>query len=99
MALAIAGSEGRKCAAMDIGNTYLEADMGTEEVYIELDASTAKMLVKLFPELDSKINEHGKIVARLAKAPYGCVVSVVPVGNVHHSSIVERTSGHRRHNR
>jgi hypothetical protein len=48
--------------------------MADEEVFIEHDASTAKMLVKLFPELDSKINEHGKIVARLAKALYGCVV-------------------------
>lgn len=75
MALAIAGSEGRKCAAMDIGNAYLEADMGDEEVFIELDAITAKMLTKLFPELQCKVNENGKIVAKLAKALYGCVVS------------------------
>jgi hypothetical protein len=75
MALAIAGSEGRKCAAMDIGNAYLEADMGNEEVFIELDATTAKMLTKQFPELECKVDENGKIVAKLAKALYGCVVS------------------------
>jgi hypothetical protein len=75
MALAIAGAEGRRCAALDIGNAYLEAEMGSEEVYVELDPAVVKIAARMEPSLQRYISEKGTIAARLNKALYGCVQS------------------------
>jgi hypothetical protein len=42
MALAIAGAESRGCAAIDIGNAFLEADMRDEDIYVELDLAVVQ---------------------------------------------------------
>jgi hypothetical protein len=75
MTLAVAGAEGRRCAALDVGNAYLEAEMGHEEVYVELDPTAAMIAKQLDPTLAQFEDDRGVITAKLKKALYGCVQS------------------------
>lgn len=72
--LAIAAKERRKIRILDIGNAFLEASMKTgEEVYVELDHVSSRILAMLDSSIASFMGENGKFVARLDKALYGCI--------------------------
>jgi hypothetical protein len=60
---------------MDIGNAYLEASMGDEDVFIELDTFVVATAKRLGYDLDEYADGKGRVVARLDKALYGCVQS------------------------
>jgi hypothetical protein len=75
LTLAVAGAEGRRCAALDVGNAYLEAEMGDDEVYVELDPTSAMIAKQLDPSLAQYEDSRGIITAKLKKALYGCVQS------------------------
>lgn len=74
-ALAIAGAEGRRIAAMDIANAYLEASTGEEQLYVQLDRGVSSRISRLDPSFARYRNDDGRIVAKLKKALYGCVIS------------------------
>jgi hypothetical protein len=73
--LSIAAAEGRALAVMDIGNAYLEASVGNETIFVQLDRSVSHAMVKLRPSIAKFRNDKGRIVAKLQKALYGCVIS------------------------
>jgi hypothetical protein len=73
--LSIAAAEGRSLAVMDIGNAYLEASVGNEKIFVQLDRSVSHAMIKLRPSMATFRNDKGRIVAKLNKALYGCVVS------------------------
>jgi hypothetical protein len=68
-------AEGRRCAAIDIGNAYLEASIGSEEVFIELDSNVVAASKRLGKDLSGFADVRGKVVAKLRKVLYGCVQS------------------------
>jgi hypothetical protein len=74
--VAIAGSEGRKCATIDIGGAFLNADhrMGIK-VHVRLDSLLAKILVKLDKTWTEFLEADGTMVVELDKALYGCIES------------------------
>ena len=74
---AIAAYEKRSAAVVDIGGAFLNADMNTGiKVYMRLDRTLSKMLIKLDGRYDKYCDAKGNIVVRLDKALYGCVESV-----------------------
>jgi hypothetical protein len=68
MTLAVAGAEGHRCAALDVGSAYLEAEMGDETVYVELDHTAAMIAKQLDPALAKYEDGRAAITARLRKA-------------------------------
>lgn len=74
--LAVAAKERRKLRVLDIGNAFLEADMKSgEEVYVELDQMSSRILGMIDPTTVPFLDDKGKFVARLDKALYGCIQS------------------------
>ena len=74
--LALAAKERRHIRVVDIGNAFLEAEMKSgEDVYVELDEVSSRLLGMIDNSIRPMIGENGKIVARLDKALYGCIQS------------------------
>jgi hypothetical protein len=74
--LAIAAKEKRHIRVLDIGNAFLEANMKTgEDVYIELDTVSSRILAMIDNTIAPLMGENGKFVAKLDKALYGCIQS------------------------
>ena len=72
----IAAYEKRNAVVVDIGGAYLNADMNTGTlVYMRLDATMSRMMMKLDPGYEQFVDNKGCIVVRLDKALYGCVES------------------------
>ena len=72
----IAAHEERKAAVVDIGGAYLNADMNTGvDVYMRLDRTMSKMMMKLDDSYAKFADDRGSIVVKLDKALYGCVKS------------------------
>jgi hypothetical protein len=75
MELAIAGAEGRRCAAIDIGNAFLEADVRDEDIYVEMDPAVVQAAKEIDRSPETYETTRGTIVAKLRKALGGCVRS------------------------
>ena len=76
MILAVAAKERRHIRILDIGNAFLEAEMKSgEDVYVELDKVSSRILSMLDKSIIHLIGEDGKYVAKLDKALYGCIQS------------------------
>ena len=74
--LDIAAKERRHILSFDIGAAYLHAELTGVDVYMELDALTSALLVKMLPDEYSQfIDENGKILVKLDKSLYGLVES------------------------
>jgi hypothetical protein len=73
MTLAIARAKGRRCTAMDICNAYLEASMGSEELFVEFYPSVVNASKRLNSDLGQYADDNGRVVAKLNKVRYGCV--------------------------
>ena len=72
----IAAFEKRKAAVVDIGGAYLNAEMNTGiDVYMRLDSTISKMMIKLDTSYEQFADRKGCIVVKLDKALYGCVES------------------------
>jgi hypothetical protein len=73
--LAIAATEKRKVIVVDIGDAFLHADLAPTgiDVFMRLDSTMARMLVKLDPSYNNFVEDKGTIVVKLDKALYGCV--------------------------
>ena len=73
---AIAAHEGRKCATIDLGGAFLNADINTGiKVHVRLDAIVAKLLLLLDDSYAEFMEKDGTIVVQLDKALYGCIES------------------------
>ena len=72
----IAAYEKRKGAVVDIRGAFLNADMNTGvDVYMRLDRTMSKMMIKLDDSYEKFADDRGCIVVKLDKALYGCVES------------------------
>jgi hypothetical protein len=69
--LAIAKTERRHVATMDIGSAYLNADMSKENVIMILDKTVAEQYIKVKPEYKGLLTEKGELYVKLEKALYG----------------------------
>ena len=72
---AIAAQERRHVVTVDIAGAYLNADMGDQEVLMNLDKTLAEILVKLKPEYKPFLRPDGTMIVKLTKALYGCIES------------------------
>jgi hypothetical protein len=76
MIAAIASSEKRKVATVDIGGAYLNAPMKDSEVLMKLDPTLSTYMTELYPnEYKDKVDVRGTITVKLEKALYGCIES------------------------
>ena len=75
LVLALAAKEGREVGVADIGTAYLNADIGDEEIYIEVDQFVTSYLQKYKPEMQPFVDDTGRLVLKLEKALYGCIQS------------------------
>jgi hypothetical protein len=75
--VAIAASEQRKVAVMDIGGAYLNADMPDTgpKVHMRTEPRLAKILADAHPEYRKALGPKGELILRLRKAVYGCIES------------------------
>ena len=69
--LAIAKSEKRHLATIDIGSAYLNADMSKENVVMILDNIVAREYLKVRPDVKNMLNHKGELYVKLDKALYG----------------------------
>ncbi len=60
---------------VDIGTAFLEAPMEDEEVYMWISKSLVPYLVEAMPEAASFVDNKGRVLVRLLKALYGCIMS------------------------
>jgi len=73
---AIAASEGRAVATVDVPGAYLNADMPEDqEVIMRLDKYLSKVLMAVEPKYAEFKNDNGNIIVKLNKALYGCIQS------------------------
>ena len=73
---AIAAHEGRKCATIDIGGAFLNADIHTGiKVHVRLDAALARLLALLDNSYAEFMETDGTLTVQLDKALYGCIES------------------------
>lgn len=72
---AIAAQERRHVATIDIAGAYLNADIGEQEVLMNLDKTLAEILVKLKPEYRTFLRPDGTMIVKLTKTLYGCIES------------------------
>jgi len=73
---AIAATENRAVATIDVPGAYLNADMPeSEEVLMRLDPYITRVLTKIAPEYEEFRDEKGRAVVKLKKALYGCIQS------------------------
>ena len=75
MVLAIAATERRKKATIDVTGAYLNAEMTGEMVVMELDALVARIVLQVAPDSEQYTDERGRMLVVLDKALYGCVQS------------------------
>ena len=69
--LAIAKSEKRHLATIDIGSAYLNADMSKENVIMILDSIVAGEYLKVRPDVKNMLTKKGELYVKLDKALYG----------------------------
>jgi hypothetical protein len=87
---AIASSEKRKVATVDIGGAYLNAPMKDSEVLMKLDPTLSAYMTDLYPEEYKKyVDQNGTITVKLEKALYGCIESA-KLWYEHLSSTIEK---------
>ena len=73
---AIAAHEGRKCATIDIGGAFLNADIHTGiKVHVRLDAALARLLALLDNSYAEFMETDGTMIVQLDKALHGCIES------------------------
>jgi len=90
MIAAIASSEKRKVATVDIGGAYLNAPMKDSEVLMKLDPTLSTYMTDLYPqEYKDKVDRNGTITVKLEKALYGCIESA-KLWYEHLSSTIEK---------
>jgi hypothetical protein len=78
MILAIAATQRRVVATMDITGAYLECEIAEgDEVIMQLDNVLTKLLAELDPLIIPFIDESGRIMVRLKRALYGLVQSAL----------------------
>ena len=75
MVAAIAARDGRHVRTCDIGGAYLNADISSQHILMELDASTSAILLQIDPSYNEFMRPNGTIVVELQKALYGLVES------------------------
>jgi hypothetical protein len=78
MVAAIAATEKRHVATVDIGGAYLNADLPKDKpIFMKLDKLLAEMLEDIDPALKGKLHQYtddkGDIYVQLDKALYGCI--------------------------
>jgi Reverse transcriptase (RNA-dependent DNA polymerase) len=72
----VAAHERRHVAAVDIGWTFLNADIGKDvPVHMRLDKTISVFLVSLDPSYSTFVDDRGGVTVKLQKALYGCVES------------------------
>lgn len=75
MVLAIAATERRRKATVDVTGAYLNAEMTGEMVVMELDAVVARIVLLAAPDAKQYMDDRGRMLVVLDKALYGCVQS------------------------
>jgi hypothetical protein len=55
-----------------VGSAYLNADIGDEIIHMKIQKDIASILVQLYPDYSSFVDEMGSITVRLKKSLYGC---------------------------
>ena len=73
--LAIAASEQRHIAALDVEGAYLEADMIGDPVHMRLNSEQANILIEENASFKKFQNTDGSVIVQLDKALYGCIES------------------------
>ena len=71
---ALAASEKREVATVDIRGAYLNAKM-EHVVHMRLEPLLARQLCDMYPEYRRFVNPDGTIIVRLLRALYGCIQS------------------------
>ena len=71
----IAARERRRVKTLDIGGAYLNADISSHEILMELDRTMAGFLCQIDPSFIEFLREDGTMVVKLLKALYGCIES------------------------
>jgi hypothetical protein len=78
MILAIAATQRRVVATLDITGAYLECEIADgDEVIMQLSDVLTKLLAELDPSIIPYIDESGRIMVRLKRALYGLVQSAL----------------------
>ena len=76
MIAAIAASESREVATVDIKGAYLNAKMKGHEILMKLDPTLSKFLVEMYPDkYTGMTDDRGNLTVKLKKALYGCIES------------------------
>ena len=72
----IAARERRQVKTLDIGGAYLNADISSHEIFMELDRTMAGILCQIEPSFQIEfLREDDTMIVKLLKALYGCVES------------------------
>jgi hypothetical protein len=71
----IAARDRRFVKTIDIGGAYLNADISKHDIYMELDETTAAILVQIDPSYQQYLRPNGTMIVKLKKALYGCIES------------------------
>jgi hypothetical protein len=72
---ALAALERRHVVTVDITGAYLNADMSSHEILMDLDPLMSAMLIMIDPSYQEHQNSNGTITVQLNKALYGCIES------------------------
>jgi hypothetical protein len=73
MVAAIAASERRMVATVDIPGAYLNADLGEAEIFMRLNSVEAGILIALDPTFQVGAMRDGSCMVQLSKALYGLI--------------------------
>jgi hypothetical protein len=77
MVAAIAAKEHRHVIAADIAGAYLNAEMKSANVLMQLDRMQSQLLVRIDPTYKQYVRSNGSIIVKLKKALYGCIQSAL----------------------
>ena len=72
--IAQAAAKGHKVMTFDIGQAYLNADMG-QDVFVYLSKEMADIVIERDPSYAKFVEPNGQILVKLDKALYGCIES------------------------
>jgi ribosomal protein L24E len=75
MVATIAAKERRHVITADISGAYLNANMGTNDVFMLLDPISTAIMTKLDNKYEKYLTRNGSVVVKLKKALYGCIES------------------------
>jgi len=75
MVAALAATENRYKATVDVSGAYLHAPITSVRVFVRLEPTIAQILVKLDPSYKPFLTDKNEIIVELDRALYGCVES------------------------